>query len=82
MRVKVLNETAEQRKLKCRTESQDQVETEHTMFAEQTVEALFRRQERQALVTVADGNRVQDPEGDKCKKVAGFSNRATDFVAV
>mgnify|MGYP003573814742 FL=1 len=50
-RVKVLNQAAEQRKLKCRTQPQGWAEsgdsnvarpiwTEHTMFAEQTVEAL------------------------------------------
>ena len=33
-------------------------------------------------MTVADGNGVQDPEGDKYMKVAGFGNRATDFVPV
>jgi len=31
---------------------------------------------------VADGNRVQDPGGGKCKKVSGFGNRATDFIPV
>ena len=44
--------------------------------------AVSKRQERQALVTVADGNRVQDPVGGKCKKVTGFGNRATDCVTV
>ena len=43
---------------------------------------LSKQQERQVLVTVADGDRVQDLEGDKCKKVTGFGNRATDFVTV
>jgi len=31
---------------------------------------------------VADGSRVQDPEGGKCKKVTGSGNRTTDFIPV
>ena len=53
-----------------------------TINVEETAEVLSKRQEWQALVTVADTKRGKDPEGGKCKKVTGVGNSATDLVKV
>jgi hypothetical protein len=42
--------------------------SEHTEIAEETAEALSKRQEWQVLVTVTDARPVKYPEGEKYKK--------------